>query len=228
MIQSLVFFCVMEDYDRYCLPDKEGAKKFFDEANMPRLGQYLSDAYSSVAVLCIGMGLSFVLSIVFICFIKCSAQGIVWITHILFIVLLGVIGCLFMDKALRTINDNEKVIFIIIAIICWVIDLIVFITMFCFFYESYRAFRLIEISSEFIFSNCCSITVPIVGSILMCGYFLYWIYCIPYLYSIGAEVDYDSSPFASVDWDKTLNNMWYYQLVGLIWIIGFVMGSIQL
>lgn len=213
---------------RYCLPDaKEAIERFFDAAGADKLGQYLSDLYSAWKVLLLAVLFGFVFSLVYMILIRCCAKVLVWITFLAFIVLLAVLGYLFFRKYQDAIDEGDELNYLVLAILFWSFDGLFLLLIFCCYDEIQSALAVITAAAVFVFSNFFVLLVPIIAIVISCGLIAYFIATLVFIYSIGDKQQYGNTPFSSVDWDSTTNNLWYYQLVALIWVMAFVISVLQ-
>ncbi len=215
--------------NRYCLPSGSAIRKsFFSNAGMEKVGQYLSDLYTAWKVLAIAVGLAFFFALFYMLILRCCAKTLVWITFLGFLALLGVIGYFFYNKAVNTDDDGDKLNYQILAIVFWSIDFLVFLMICCVYDDIQLALTIIQASGAFVFQTCSVLFVPIFVIILAAGYMVYWIVTVIYIYSIGKITQYGGTPFASVDWEDSTRNLWYYHLFALFWILAFLISVLQL
>eukprot|EP00826_Nyctotherus_ovalis_P027364 TRINITY_DN2138_c0_g3_i5.p1 TRINITY_DN2138_c0_g3~~TRINITY_DN2138_c0_g3_i5.p1 ORF type:complete len:272 (-),score=60.83 TRINITY_DN2138_c0_g3_i5:583-1398(-) len=160
--------------------------------------------------------------------LRLCAKVLIWLTFIATVVLIAVIGGLLFSKSMSDeVDDGDKLNYKIFAIICWAVDLIILLIIFCICSDIQLGVAIVEAAAMFTFSNCTVLFVPIVMIILTCGYIVYWIACTIYVYSIGDITQYGGTPFASVEWETATHNLWYYQLVALVWIVAFLLAVEQ-
>jgi hypothetical protein len=210
------------------LPDlKENIKKFFDAAGADKVGQYFSDLYSAWKVLLLAVGFGFVFSLLYMILIRCCAKILVWITFLGFLVFLAVIGYLFFKEYQNTIDEGDKLNYLVLSILFWSIDGILLLLIFCCYDEIQSALAIITAAAIFVFSNFFIMLVPIITMVITCGYITYCIATLVFIYSIGDKTRYRGTPFSSVEWDESTNNLWYYQLVALVWIVAFFISVLQ-
>jgi hypothetical protein len=224
----LALFLNPVDFDRYCLPGSESDRaEFFKSAGAEKIGQYLSDLYTAWKVLGIACGLSLVLALVYMIILRCCAKVMVWLTFIGFILLLAALGFFFYSKSTASLDDGDKLNYQILAIIFWAVDAVLFLIICCLYDDIQLALTIIEASGQFIFQTIPVLFVPIFGIIVAVAYFVYWIWTVVYIYSIGKIGPYKDTPFSSVEWEDTTRNMWYYHLFGLFWIAAFIFACVQ-
>ncbi len=215
------------DFNRYCLPNAEGAKTFFKSAASDMLGEYIMDLYTAWKVLLIAIGIAFVISLVYMLVVRCCGKLIVWVTFIGFAALLAIIGYFFYDKSVNATDSGNELNYKILAIIFWAIDGVLVLLLFCLFDEIQLSLTIIQVSGQFVFSSFWVLLVPIITILVVGCYFAYWIATVVYIYSIGTITQYNNTPFASVSWDDTTRNLWYYHLVALVWVTAFIIGILQ-
>eukprot|EP00826_Nyctotherus_ovalis_P013994 TRINITY_DN1385_c0_g1_i1.p1 TRINITY_DN1385_c0_g1~~TRINITY_DN1385_c0_g1_i1.p1 ORF type:complete len:477 (-),score=108.79 TRINITY_DN1385_c0_g1_i1:582-1952(-) len=215
-------------FGRYCLPNaKDAIKKFFDAAGADKVGQYLSDLYSAWKVLLLAILFGFVFSLVYMVLVRCCAKVLVWVTLLAFIVLLAVMGYLFFKEYRDAVDEGDELNYLVLAILFWSFDGLFLLMIFCCYDDIQTALAVITAAARFVFSNFFILLVPIIAIIVTCAYIAYWIATIVFIYSIGDKTQYNNTPFSSVEWDSTTNNLWYYQLVALVWIIAFFISVLQ-
>lgn len=225
--QCILCLITFLDFERYCLPNDEGAKTFFKSASNDKLGEYIMDLYIAWKVFLIAIAISFVLALVYMMVIRCCGKLIVWVTFIAFVILLAVIGYFFYDKAVNAVDDGDELNYKVLAIMFWCIDGVLVIVLFCLFDEIQLALTIIQVAGQFVFSSFFILLVPIVAIVATACYLAYWIATVVYIYSIGDITQYNNTPFSSVDWDETTRNLWYYHLVALVWVTVFFLAIVQ-
>ena len=194
---------------------------------MDKVGQYLSDLYTAWKVLLIAVALSFGFAFVYMLFLRCCAKVLVWITFFAFIILLVLFGYLFYDKGLNSLDSGDQLNYKVLGIIFWAIAGVVFFVILCLYDDIMLALTVIEESAKFIFSHPFTLLTPVIKIIDVSGYFVYWIVTVIYIYSCGTISQYKSTPFATVDWDDTTKQLWYYHLFALFWIVAFFIAILQ-
>ena len=107
------------------------------------------------------------------------------------------------------------------------VDAISILSMFCQFEDIQRSLKLIPISRKALAGNSTFIFMVLFCTLLMIGFFCYMALCLPYLYSVGSQREIQTTPFDSVEWDTTINSLWIYQIIGTVWVIGFILGVIR-
>ena len=217
----------MLDYNRYCFPGRRGAKTFFAAVGYDKLGQYLSDLYSAWKILSFAGILGFLLSFLYIILMRCCPKLLLWCNFAIFLAGLAALGYLFYDEALYVVDETDQFIYEILAYSCWSVDAICFLFVICTFNKLQLTLNATSGVSEFVYSNCCMILVPFFAFLASVILFIYWIITVVHLYSIGTVRTNAETPFGMFTWDKTLNNLWYLKLVGLIWVEGFIIAMAE-
>jgi len=213
---------------RYCLPTGEAARSaFFSSAGAEKVGQYLSDLYTAWKVLLMAVGIAFVLSLVYMLLLRCCAKILVWVTFIGFIVMLATIGYFFYDKSGKSVDEGDQLNYQVLAITFWALDFVLMLLICCLYDDIQTALTIIEAAGQFVFNVPTVLLVPIFVIFLAAGYLAYWIYTVVFIYSIGEIVQYGTTPFANVVWDETTQNLWYYHLFGLFWVLAFFIAFLQ-
>ena len=200
---------------------------FFRTAGENKLGQYLADLYLAWKVLLIAVGVGFVFSLVYLVLVRCCASLLVWVTFIAFIVLVAVIGGFYYNEGLNSLNSGDQTNYKAFAIALWVIDGVLLLVILCLYDDIQLALGIITTAATFVFSNFCIILVPIITLIVSCAFVVYWIATVVFIYSVGTIKQYQNTPFASVDWDNTTANLWYYHLFALFWVLTFFIAAVQ-
>eukprot|EP00826_Nyctotherus_ovalis_P013998 TRINITY_DN1385_c0_g1_i22.p1 TRINITY_DN1385_c0_g1~~TRINITY_DN1385_c0_g1_i22.p1 ORF type:complete len:402 (+),score=98.39 TRINITY_DN1385_c0_g1_i22:734-1939(+) len=159
--------------------------------------------------------------------LRCCAKVLVWATFLGFLILLGMLGYLLYNEGTKALDEGDKLNYTVLAIILWAVDGIVLLVIFCVFDEIQLALNIITVSATFVFSNCCTLLVPIIAILATCGFIAYWIATMVFIYSIGDITQYGTSPFPSVEWDDVTHNLWYYQLFALFWVVAFFIAVLQ-
>ena len=214
--------------DRYCLPDSNRyIELFFDASGADKLGQYLADLYLSWKVLLISVFVALVLALIYMLIIRLCAAIVIWVTLIAYIVFLAVIGYLFYNEYTNAIDDGEQLNYLVCAILIWCFDGLFLLMIFCMYNDIQMSIAIIVASAKFIFSNFFILLLPPIAIIITAGYLVYWIASTLYVYSIGDITQDNGTPFSAVKWKDTTHNLWYYQLVALVWIVAFFISVIQ-
>ena len=159
--------------------------------------------------------------------LRCCAKILVWITFIGFLCLLGAIGYFFFDKANNAVDSGDQFNYKILAIIFWAVDGVLWIAICCLYDDIQLALTIIEAAAQFVFQTFAVLLSPVVAIIFTGAFFVYWIVAVVYIYSIGSYSQYGNTPFASVKWDDTTRNRWYYHLFGLFWVVAFFLSVLQ-
>jgi hypothetical protein len=215
------------DYDSYCLPSAKDAVKFFQSAATDKVGQYLFDLYTARQVLGMAVGISIVLTILFMVILRCCAKTLMWITLFAFAILLAVLGYYFYKEYQSAADPGDALNYKIIAIILWCLDGAFLLGIWCMYDDIQLALAIIEAAAAFIFQTFTIIIFPFYAIALTVAFMIYWIYTVLYIYSIGTISQYGTTPLASVAWDDSTRYLWYYHLFGLFWVLAFLLAWVQ-
>ena len=214
--------------DRYCLPSLTSLRQsFFSGSEAEKVGQYLSDLYTAWKVLLIAAGMSFVLAFAYMLLLRCCAKLLVWVTLIGFLGLFAALGYFFYDKVNSTDDEGDQLNYKIIAFIFWGVDAIFLLGILCLYDDIQNALAIIEAAALFIFDTPGILITPIIAVIVTIAYVAYWAATVLFIYSVGTITQYGGTPFASVQWDDTTKNLWYYHLFGLFWGVAFLLAILQ-
>lgn len=188
-------------------------------------------------MLLIAIALGFVFSLVYLVLIRCCAKLLVWLTFLAFLVLLVTMGCLFFfeRKNNDTLDDGDRTNYLVLAILFWSFAGLFLLLIFCCYDEIQVALEVITVAARFVFSNFFILLTPIITMVVTCGYIAFIIATMIYIYSIGEFKSHAGSdpagppktPFANVEWEEGVNNLWYYQLVAFVWIVTFFISVLQ-
>jgi len=169
-----------------------------------------------------------VFSLAYMILLRLCAKVIIWVTFIATVAFIIIIGILLFSKSgSGEVDDGNKLTYKVFAIICWSVALIILLIVFCICEDVQLGIAIIEAAATFTFSNCVVILVPIVMIIVTCSYIVYWLVCTLYIYSIGNITQYGRTPFPSIEWESSTTNLWYYQLLALVWIVAFLLAIEQ-
>ena len=186
-----------------------------------RLINWLSDVFVTKWVIFASVIWSFIISMIFLLFLRCCAGIIV------FLILVGIfVGLVILSIILRFKmydyedkgDDSKKTIFCILFWICVILAAIwlLFVLIMC--NRIRLSIALIQISAKYINENCSILIVPFLFFFLTIGWIAYWAVLSVYLYSSGDFDKEHSKVFASFKWKYHINYLFWYHLFALFYI----------
>lgn len=184
------------------------------------------DLYTAWQVEAISCGIALGLTLVFMIILRLCAKVLAWLSILAFMVLLAVIGGLFYNKYQNTTNSSDALNYEVLAIIFWVIDGIFVLSICCLYEDIQLSLTIIEAAAIFIFRTIFILFTPFYGILLTVGYIIYWIPTAMFIYSIGT-FSYNGTPIPSVSWNTNTQNLWYFHLFALFWILAFILAGCQ-
>jgi hypothetical protein len=123
-------------------------------------------------------------------------------------------------------NDGSATYFFWGAIVAWLVALVWYVMIACFFKHLQTAIAIIETAADWFEDTKRILLIPfmyfLIGIILVSG----WTGCMICVYSIG-EIEVTSVKMQEkhVEWDKNTSYMALYMYFGILWIISFLMAA---
>ena len=94
--------------------------------------------------------------------------------------------------------------------------------LFCMYHKIRLAIAVIKTAAIFVRDNFLILYVPIVFSVILGLFWLWWIASAVYVVSLGSITGDGTSPFAKVTWSTYQRNMIWYFIFGGLWKNAFI------
>ena len=188
----------------------------------------MSDLLQAWKVLLISVGFAFALCMLYLVILRCIAALLIWLTIIAVELGLDALGA-FLFLKYQKVNPNvgyDRKMYYGLAITVWVIAGLYLIMLMCLGHKIQQAVRIIKEAARYVQEKPSTLLMPIVMFVFAMIFFAYWIIVAVYTWSSGT-FEYNSNPFASVQWDNITKYCWWYHLFGLIWIECFFYSLLQ-
>ena len=191
------------------------------------------------------VGSAFILGLVFMLFLRCCAGVIVFFCLVgIFVLFCGggfwfyVLGRewyidkydnytnILDDTTYNITNTRNFDVMTYTSYGLWAITILYVIIILCLCSKIRLGVAIIKTTARFIQNTWSIFLIPIVFTILLAAFILYWVYTAAYIFSVGeiGPRDYPLSFATEVKWSDQTRYIFIYHLFGLLWINAFIIG----
>ena len=193
------------------------------------IGKYMGDLYTCWWLFLVMLGISTVISMIYLFLLRCIAKPLLYISFVLILVLVIAGGIYVFTYASNNYEDGDdtKLYMQICAYVLWGLAVVYFIILMCCCSRIRLAIAIQEAASDFVRNTMSIFTVPFIFFFIILIWIIFWVISAVYVYSVGDLVKDDTLPIANIEWNTTTRYVWIYHLFGLFWISAFIIGCSQ-
>ncbi|CAG9332171.1 unnamed protein product [Blepharisma stoltei] len=221
---------------RFCIPDDDDLNEAFDDVMDiiydDNLKGWATDIYEAWTATLIVLGVSIVVSIIYLGLLRYCVGVIVWC--MILACLLAITGFAYFlyhtsettysgkqhKKTREAIKIASYIMFGAVA---------VFLIFILFMYKRIRlAIAIMKSGAIFLKDAWIILLVPVLVFVFSVGFFCYWILSLVYIYSSGGMYHKDEEgKMAHISWDESERNSFYFELVAILWVNSFKVALVQ-
>ena len=191
--------------------------------NSNGLAKYMGDAAICWWVFLVMIGISFVISLIYLILLRCFAKPLLYISFIvIFGLLLGGGFYVFYSAARYEQSDNTYTIMRGMGILIWILCGIYTLILLCCCSRIRLGIAIMEATSDFVKDTFSIFLVPIYFFFIIGAWVVFWVISAIYVYSVGEPVG-----LGQIKWHDTTRYVWIYHLFGLFWVSAFIIGCAQ-
>jgi len=204
------------------------------------LGQWISDIRTTWPIILACIGIAAVIGVIYMFFLRFCAGVLTWVAILAFMAASVVLGWRYWQKSVdtqkeidATQSDNvdnlkdTKLTERIIAICCFVIAGITFLTVCCLFKRIQLAIGIIKAAADYVKSTLTVLLVPPVFLIALLAFYVYWTITTVFLVSSGTPEQMSKLPVGTFEFNGDLQKLLIYHLFALLWCNAFINAACQ-
>ena len=218
-------------FSRLCMPTayNEGFSTFIGNEDMMSAG---SDIIRTRYIILAVLGVSLVVSILYLLMLRYLVGLLVWIVLLAMIVMISGFGGYYTyklyDEKDPITSDTLKYQYWGISIACYIVAFFLVLLTYCLRKSIELAVAIMKSATVFMDDLFSIILVPIVLFLVSTVVYILWIAAIIYLYSSGTLViDDTANVIAKFSHDTSLKNALYFEILGILWINSFKIALLQ-
>ena len=242
---KFVIYNTTTEFDRFCLPYLSAGISnttlaSLSEMKMVTQTQFYFQQYISDIKLCwkyflAVLGISSVIAIISLVFIRWCAGVLVWMIILLYLVAVFLAAAICgyqynhiiepIPESLRVSTNadyNNARNFYVAQIVLYCVGSLSVIVVLMLVQTISVTISIIKTTSMFVFSNLLIIFVPLLSAIAMSAYIIFWIFVLIFLWSIGTETQRTNSPFAEIKWNSATQYSLIFHAFALLWNVAFL------
>lgn len=114
------------------------------------------------------------------------------------------------------------------AYVCWGLAGLVVLAVICCYDAIKIGIAVFKTTSMYVQNTMQIFLLPLVSCIQICLWFVFWLFAVVYIWSVGTPGPRDGFPFVTeMKWDKSTRYIFFYHCFGLLWINSFLVGCCQ-
>lgn len=208
---------------------KANYQKFLSStANSSIVENYLSDIYATWQVILGSAGFAFIVSLVYMVILYCCVGVLIWLTILLFFVIMVGAAVLLHIKANQYNDDyqatkNENYLtsyrkFFYTALFVDALTFFMFCAVCCYFKTIELTIAVLKSAALFVQQNMLVVFVPVLTALVQLIYLFIWVFGILFLWSIGTYTKRNNYPIGQVQWTNQQYALVYSFIFGMLWI----------
>ena len=195
-----------------------------------KFSSYLSDLTGAKYAIAASILWSFVITMIFMLFLRLCAGVITFIIIVLIqagLIVLAVFFKFQMDEKEEAKDSTYETVYKVLFYIFIALAVIWFIFIMAMCNRIRLAISLIQVTSKYIMKNCCIIFVPFIFFILLMAWVAYWLVMIVFIYTSGKFDKEGSTVMASYKMDNEVVYLFWYHIFTLFYITAIISAYSQ-
>lgn len=195
------------------------------------VAKVVDDIFASWPVILASIGIAFISGYIFLIILRIFGGCLIWIAFIASVVLAagaGVYAWGLKDHEDYAGTDTADYL-TYSAYALWIIAGTFFLILMCCYSRLALGIAVFKTTVDFTASNCCIFFLPLIGMVLMLGWFAIWLASFIFVFSVG-EVTQREEPFSfltEIMWEDNTRYILILQVFGLLWVANFLNGCQQ-
>ena len=218
---------------RLCLPvDDSKSGLILEKIKSAKFTTFGADFVRGWEVVLITVGIAVGISLVFLFILRYFVSLALWVSLVLVITAFGVVGYFLQSMALNQYSgdghEGTRITLWALAVLFYALALLFLVLTICAKERIDLAVAIMKSAVMFIGDVWKSLLVPITILIISIGVTSLWLVALIYIYSSGTPKECTKCPtFGAVEWDKTLEGLFWFELAGIFWVNAFKIAATQ-